>query len=252
MRKLCFALAVLLVCAGAAQAALTVVGDWHFDSAPSGFTVMGTAPATPYSGGQMQCDGNWLLSLSPSVTTVTTDFIIELLATPSSYNGEVALSYGNESNNPQIFVYDGFGATDDWCGDISGIGAAGNGPANGTSAAALVADSSSGTMMFYIDGVLQSNDTGWDDVYPPVEVPGAITIGGWDQNGSPGFFFQGTIDRVRISTFDAGTFDTGYLMGSTDPGGPDIPGGEDEGGAVIIFRYGNRGAYSQEGRERPI
>lgn len=199
--------------------ALTVVNDWPFsdNATPAGFTENGNPT---YANGQLQLDGDdWLSSADP-LSGATDNYVVEGILTASAFN---AFDFGfarrdiggpNGGNNGQGLLFQDFGA---------GVGSShllnsnvlllnsGSQLATGTPTAFAIVQNG-GRSQLYINKVLVA-----DQASVPGGTPDDFAIGTHPFDGAAGAF-NGSVDRVRVSTFAAGTFNASDLLGADEGG----------------------------------
>ena len=221
--------ALLTIClVGSSQAALTVAGDFDFssNSTPAGFTETGTPT---YAGGQLILDGNSYLQGADPLAGATDNYVVEAIVTATTFNSfDFAFARNdpagaNGGNNGQGMLLQDFGAGPGQIGVLNSFSGATHGftsgvnsvtlPLNTPTALAIVQDG--GTTFLYIDGVQVLETTGAAIVGTPTD----LGIGTHPFDGAAGAL-NGSIDRIRLSTFAAGTFDAADLLG---PGDGTIP-----------------------------
>ncbi len=212
-------IAILLVCmVGIANAA--VVADYTFDDASS-LAPFTQAGAPTVSGGQLQLDGSSFLSIADPLAGATDNYVVEAIVTATSL-GVFDFAFArndpagaNGGNNGQGMLFQDFGAgpgqicvLNSFSGATNGFGA---GPdsvvlaLNTPTAVAIVQDG--GTTKLYINGVMVNETT----TAAIVGTPTTLGIGTHLFDGAAGAF-NGSIDQVRLSTFEAGQFSADALL----------------------------------------
>ena len=235
MIKLTLAVVAAAVTAGGhANAALLTVADYDFENnlAPAGFTAFGTPT---YSGGAMMLDGaSYIQAAAPLDDTTTDNFVLEAIVSATSFDNfdfGVAISSSPVGTNTGYALIAQGGNGGNWEAITMGSGFPGSTPHGGapTGNVALAYVRNGGGNSLYVNGV-QILPIGGGQNFN-LSGSGFITIGAnpFDANNNNGIF-NGSIDRVRVSTFDAGMFDSNDLLGPND-GGNVIP----EPSSIIVW-----------------
>jgi hypothetical protein len=201
---------------GSSGAALTVVTDYDFSGGtPSGGTLVGNANI---SGGKLNLDGagDYLL-FSTTALTALNNYVVEAIFNATSYPSFAFMVYNGSTTSPNInkagqaILKEGTSLD----GILPGRGL------QGTSAAATVGTNialalvrNNGTSTVYVNGTAY---TPTNSGTAPTVAATMLAIGaGFSNAGAAEGFFNGTIDRVRLSTFSPGTFSSADLLGPTD------------------------------------
>lgn len=212
-------IAVMLVISGPASA-LVPVADYTFDDASSlvPFTQTGTPTV---SGGQLQLDGASYLEIADPLAGATDHYVVEAIVTATSF-GVFDFAFArndplgaNAGNNGQGMLFQDFGAGSGQIGVLNSFSGATHGFTSGANSivltlnrpTAVAAVQDGGTTFLYVNGVQVLETTAAVIVGTPTN----LAIGTHAFDGVAGAF-NGSIDRVRLSTFDAGTFDSSLLL----------------------------------------
>lgn len=211
---------ILLLFTGAsltnASATLNVAGDYDFadNQAPAGFTEFGNPT---YADGKLLLDGDGDYLQAPAPSNQTNNMVLEAIVSASAFGAfNFAASISNEFG-----AAGGYGLVaqgSDWTAITSGVGFPGAAAHGGapTPAVALAYVRENGNTSLYVNGV--KFDSGGSDNTPALSGTGVITLGG-NRSDAPNGLFNGSIDRVRVSTF-TGAFVPADLLGPTDGTAP--------------------------------
>lgn len=207
-----------LMAASSASAALSTVADYTFDDASSlaPFTQSGDPTV---SGGQLELDGDDFLTIADPLSGVTSDYVVEAIVTADSFDsfdfafGRNDPGGANSGNNGQGLLFQDFGGGP---GQISALNSFSGfatstvqlAPATPT-AVAIVQDGT--TTRLFVNGTEVATTTA-----AIVGTPTTLGIGTHPFDGAAGAF-NGSIDRVRLSTFNAGEFDSADLLPVPEP-----------------------------------
>ena len=205
---------------------LSVVADFTFsdNATPTGFSETGTPT---YAGGQLVLNGSSYLQGPDPLAGATDNFVVEAIVTAASFD---SFDFGfarndpagaNGGNNGQGMLFQNFGAGTGQIGVLNSFsGATHNftsGPNSVTLAlntpTALAVVQSAGTTFLYLNGVQVLETT----TAAIVDTPTDLGIGTHPFDGAAGAF-NGSIDRIRLATFAAGTFDPADLLGANQGG----------------------------------
>ena len=215
IRRIVFFLAgcTLLFSTTVASAGLNTVADYTFDDnmAPAGFTETG---APSYAGGRVTLDGtSYLQGASPTtaVDNVVLEAIVDATAV-GAFNFAASISNADSTNSG----YGILAQSDSWHALTSNIGFPGSTPhrATPTGDVAIAYVRNGGDASLYVNGI--PFDSGGSDGDPTIADAGVITIGGHEFD-APNGLFVGSIDRVRVSTFDQGGFLASDLLAVPEP-----------------------------------
>jgi len=207
---------VLFLFADTVNAALVVVGDYDFanNQKPAGFTENGDPT---YSGGKLLLDGTGDYIQIGAPTTAVNDVVLEAIVSANAvgtFNFAASISNANKTNSG----YGVLAQSGNWNALTSNVGFAGS-TAHGTTPTPTVAIAYvryGGNTSLYVDGT--QYDSGGNDAAPGITDAGVLSIGA-HYFDAPNGLFNGSIDRVRVSTI-SGTFDANDLLG---PGDGTIP-----------------------------
>jgi len=217
MNRSSFVLGLVVGVAGLAievRAGIVVVGHYTFNdnALPSGFSVVGAGTPT-FSGGQMILDGTSAIRNTATPLTATDNFGIEAILTPSA----------NDSFN--FFVSNSNGANNGWgllsidgayraIAEGAGVFGTGGGAATVDQEVRLALVRAGGTATLYVNNVAVSGTTGAERLAASI-----LTIGVNQQTNEPAFegFFKGSINEVRLFTFEAGAFSVSDLLTQPTP-----------------------------------
>lgn len=211
---------------------LTTVADYDFEDnqLPAGFTSFGNPT---YADGKLQLDGDGdYIQISPApIGSGTSDnFVLEFIVNATAFNGldfAGAISNAAVGSTPSHGTNTGYGVIaqgDEWRAITSnGGGSAGaliHGPPP-TFLISLAYVRNGGDNSIYVNGVRYDN--GAANGFTLTDA-GVLTIGGhgFDVTNNQSFF-TGDIDRVRVSTFAAGTFQAADLLTPGEGAAPVIP-----------------------------
>ena len=214
----CFA---LLVCTLDVAADTTVIADFTFDDEASlvPFTLTGTPTV---SGGQLQLDGNSFLEIDDPLDGATENYIVEAIVTASSFDTfDFAFARHDpegqhEGNNGQGLLFQDFGAGEGQIAVLNSFCCMTHGFSIGTDPIQLEVDTPTAVAAVQFEGAteLYVNGEMIFDVIVDREIIGFPTILGIGTHPFDGVVgaFDGTIDRVRLSTFEPGEFDESDLL----------------------------------------
>ena len=193
------ALAMIFTASTSTHAALSVVADYDFDNnaAPAGFTDFGTPT---YAGGQIVLNGTSGLSNVATPLSATDNFVIEAIVNATSFAGfdfVVANSVGAANSGYGILHEAG------WEGIHMGTAKFGSTASALNTPVSIAIVRESGVSSLYVNGVA----SGALGSVPAT--PTQINIGYNPSDGAAGGF-NGSIDRVRLSTFT--TFNAADLL----------------------------------------
>lgn len=229
MNRFVFLGACLLVacaCCLTSSAALVTVADYTFEDASSlaPFTQTGTPTV---SGGQLQLDGSSFLEIADPLGGATDNFVVEAIMTAAAFD---SFDFGfarndpagaNGGNNGQGLLIQDFGSGPGQTKVLNSFSGAtgGFGPDPdpflmpiGT-AVAVAAVQNGGVTEIYVNGVQLANPASSSTI---VGVPTNLGIGTHPFDGVAGAF-NGSIARVRLSTFSQGEFMAGQLLAVPEP-----------------------------------
>lgn len=206
-----FAIAAIAL-APAANAAITVVADYDFadNMAPTGFTEFGDPT---YAGGKLLLDGTGDYIQATAPTTVTDNMVLEAIVSADvfgTFNFAVSISQADSLNTG----YGLLGQSGNWnalrsLSAFSGSAAHGGAP---TSTVAIAFVRVAGDSSLYVNGVQFNSGSG--DLAPILVGAAVLSIGAHEFD-APNGLFNGSIDRVRVSTISGG-FDAADLLGPGD------------------------------------
>ena len=197
------AAAVILLGGPSARATITTVASYDFNNnaTPAGATAVGSPT---YANGQLVLNGSSCLSMASPISA-TDNFGMEVICTPTandSYNYSLSLNNG-ANNGWGILQLSGAyqGVAEGAQNGFFGNAGAGSAVPGVTVRLALVR--AGGVTTLYRNGVAVGTTTAISR-----DIPAKFTIGGNQLNTTPVFegFFEGSIDEVRVFTFDAGAF----------------------------------------------
>ncbi len=214
-----------LVAAGRSGATLTVVVDYTFDDASdlAPFTQAGTPSVV---GGQLVLDGNSYLEIADPLGGATDNYVVEAIVTASTFDAFDFIfarsdpGGPNAGNNGQGLLLQDFGAGPGQIGGLNSFSGATHSFTAGPFSEQLALDKpialalvqNGGVIEVYINAV-QVNET---TSAPIIGTPTVLAIGTHPFDGVFGAF-NGSIDRVRISTFNEGEFSTGASLLIPEP-----------------------------------
>ncbi|KKO11255.1 hypothetical protein LCGC14_0017320 [marine sediment metagenome] len=195
---------LILTLCGAAQAGLITVGDWDFadNQTPAGFTEVGNPT---YSGGQLVVDGNDAINLLTTPLWAADEFVVEAIISARAFGDDDFVSNGNGLWAIQLSAKNG----GRWGSKVAGWDFIGHLAGTTDTKVAVAFVCTGGVATFYLDGVPDSADVG---VVPGLPAGTVLTIGARDGGVE---FFNGSIDRVRVSTIN-GPFDPADLLTHAD------------------------------------
>lgn len=221
--SLALAAAAITATLPAAKAATVFTSDYDFadNTIPAAFTTTsyGAGPAT--GGGVLTFDGSTAIQGATNSfyggSAPTDNYGYEVIITPSqldAFDLIASITAGAGGNfGSIIYRQPNYGLID--AGDAAPQGDVA--AAVGTTVAlALVMDNGIGRL--FVDGVEKAS-IGFAGGATPVAALDTVVLGGNLFDGAAGAF-NGSVDRFRTFTFDAGTFDSAALLG---PGDGTIP-----------------------------
>ncbi len=211
-----------LLLVGSADAALTVVADYTFDdpNALLPFTITGSPIVV---GGQLGLDGGSYLEIVDPLGGATADYVVEAIVTAESFdafdflfarNDPAGAGSGNNGQGAILFANAPFSPP--LPGRIQALNSnSGFAPSDtalvpGAPAAVAIVQDGAVTEL-YINGTLSASTN-----VPIVGTPTNLGIGTHPFDGVAGGF-NGSIDRVRLSTFTTGQFDEADLLPVPEP-----------------------------------
>ncbi len=212
MAQICLFLGALVGMTTTAGAQLITVADYDFadDQAPVGFAEFGDPT---YVDGQLVLDGagDYIQAVAPTVAT--DNVVLETIVSAETFgvfNFTASITNADGSNSGYGVVAQG----GSWRAITSGVGFPGLFPHGNppTASVALAYVREAGDSSLYVNGL--EFDSGGGDGNITLTDSGVITIGGHNFD-VPNGVFDGSIDRVRVSTF-AGAFDPTELLGPND------------------------------------
>ena len=206
------------VAATSANAALTTAADYTFDDASAlvPFTQTG---APTVSGGQLQLDGSSYIEIADPLSGATTNYVAEAIVTVTATDtfdfvlarNDADFAGPQGTNNGQgLLIQATNGGQTHVLNSNSGFGTTTQQvPLNTPVALAIVQDGT--TSRLFIDGVEVASTTA-----SIIGTPDTLGIGTHPHDGVAGAL-NGSIDRVRLSTFNAGEFDSADLLLVPEP-----------------------------------
>ena len=195
---------LLATFSSATQAGLITVGDWDFadNQTPAGFTEVGNPT---YAGGELIVDGNDAINLATTPLWAAGEFVVEAIISANAFGDDDFLSNGNGLWAIQLSAKNG----DRWGSKVAGHDFIGHLPGTTDTKVAVAFVCTGGVATFYLDGVPDNADVGFVPGLPAGQL---LTIGARDGGIE---FFNGSVDRVRLSTI-SGSFDPADLLTSAD------------------------------------